>query len=197
MTKAHTASTTARAFLAVATLAGTSLLGISAATAHDELISTNPADGSSLSQAPRQLELTFSGNIMQMDGANQVRVTNAAGEDVTQGDPQVKGTSVTQGLTAGDEDETYTVAWRVVSSDGHPIQGTLTYDVGQGASTDAGSTVTATNPSSSAASNAAVSDPVASATEGLSTPMKIVLAVVAAAALGTALTVVLAKTKRK
>lgn len=185
--------TKARTFLALATLTATSMLGMNTANAHDELVSTNPETGSSLTEAPHQLELTFSGDIMEMDGANQIRVTNSAGENITQGDPEVKGKTVTQGLTAGNEDDTYTVAWRVVSSDGHPIQGTLTYEVGQGASTDAEPSVTAANSSSSAASKAAASDPVASATEGLSTPMKVALV----AALGAALTVALAKTKRK
>lgn len=197
MTRAHSASTLARTFLAVATLVGTSLLGVNAASAHDELVSTNPADGASLTEAPRQLKLSFSGDIMDMDGANQVRVTNAAGDNVAQGNPEVKGTNITQELAAGNGDDTYTVTWRVVSSDGHPIQGTLTYQVAQGA-TPTGEAAAATSsavPETAKAS--AASDPVSSAAEGLSTPMKAILAVVAAVALGAALTVVLAKTKRK
>lgn len=203
MFKARTASPTTRTLVATAALAAGSLLGMNPATAHDELVSTNPTDGATLTEAPASLELTYSGDIMDVDGANQVRVTNAAGESVTDGDPEVDGTVVTQDLATAAADDTYTVTWRVVSSDGHPIQGTFTYTVGQGGSTTSATTQAATTgaaePSAenTGTSTPAASDPVNQASEGLSTPLKVVLALVAVAALGSALVVVLAKTKRK
>ncbi|WP_237209654.1 copper resistance CopC family protein [Rothia nasimurium] len=203
MFKARTASPTTRTLMATAALAAASLLGMNPATAHDELVSTNPTDGATLTEAPASLELTYSGDIMDVDGANQVRVTNAAGESVTDGDPEVDGTVVTQDLATAAADDTYTVTWRVVSSDGHPIQGTFTYAVGQGGSATSATTQAATTgaaePSAenTGTSTPAASDPVSQASEGLSTPLKVVLALVAVAALGSALVVVLAKTKRK
>lgn len=203
MFKARTASLITRTLVAVAALAAGSLLGMNPAAAHDELVSTNPTDGATLTEAPASLELTYSGDIMDVDGANQVRVTNAAGESVTDGDPEVDGTVVTQDLATAAADDTYTVTWRVVSSDGHPIQGTFTYTVGQGGSTTSATTQAATTgaaePSAenTGTSTPAASDPVNQASEGLSTPLKVVLALVAVAALGSALVVVLAKTKRK
>lgn len=198
MPQAHLASTVARTFCALAALAGATLIGVNPAAAHDEIVSTNPAEGTSLAEAPRQLELTFSGEIMEMDGANQVRVTNAAGESVTQGEPEVKGKTVTQSLQTNTTDDTYTVAWRVVSSDGHPIQGTFTYDVGQGAPvTSSQPNVAAAETGDTATSSVGSADPVASSLAGLPTPLKVILAVVAAAALGASLTVVLAHNKRK
>lgn len=203
MFKARTASPTTRTLMATAALAAASLLGMNPATAHDELVSTNPTDGATLTEAPASLELTYSGDIMDVDGANQVRVTNAAGESVTDGDPEVDGTVVTQDLATAAADDTYTVTWRVVSSDGHPIQGTFTYTVGQGGSATSATTQAATTgaaePSAenTGTSAPAASDPVSQASEGLSTPLKVVLALVAVAALGSALVVVLAKTKRK
>lgn len=203
MFKARTASPITRTLAAVAALAAGSLLGMNPAAAHDELVSTNPTDGATLTEAPASLELTYSGDIMDVDGANQVRVTNAAGESVTDGDPEVDGTVVTQDLATAAADDTYTVTWRVVSSDGHPIQGTFTYTVGQGGSATSATTQAATTgaaePSAenTGTSAPAASDPVSQASEGLSTPLKVVLALVAVAALGSALVVVLAKTKRK
>lgn len=203
MFKARTASPITRTLVATAALAAGSLLGMNPAAAHDELVSTNPTDGATLTEAPASLELTYSGDIMDVDGANQVRVTNAAGESVTDGDPEVDGTVVTQDLATAAADDTYTVTWRVVSSDGHPIQGTFTYTVGQGGSTTSATTQAATTgaaePSAenTGTSTPAASDPVNQASEGLSTPLKVVLALVAVAALGSALVVVLAKTKRK
>lgn len=200
MFKAQTASPFNRALIATAALATASLLGMNPAAAHDELVSTNPADGATLTEAPASLELTYSGDIMDVDGANQVRVTNAAGESVTDGAADIDGKVVTQDLATAAADDTYTVTWRVVSSDGHPIQGTFTYTVGQGsssASSTEAATTGAAEPSAENTGTPAASDPVNQASEGLSTPLKVVLALVAVAALGSALTVVLAKTKRK
>ena len=203
MFKARTASPITRTLVATAALAAGSLLGMNPAAAHDELVSTNPTDGATLTEAPASLELTYSGDIMEVDGANQVRVTNAAGESVTDGAPDIDGKVVTQDLATAAADDTYTVTWRVVSSDGHPIQGTFTYTVGQGSkvadATTQAATTGAAEPSaeSTGTSAPAASDPVSQASEGLSTPLKVVLALVAVAALGSALVVVLAKTKRK
>lgn len=202
MFKAHSASPFTRTLVATAALAAASLLGATPASAHDELISTNPADGSTLTQAPASLELTYSGDIMDVDGANQVRVTNAAGDSVTDGEPEIDGAVVTQDLATAAADDTYTVTWRVVSSDGHPIQGTFTYTVGEGSTADSATTQAATTaaaePSAENTGSATTaSDPVSQAGQGLSTPLKLVLALVAVAALGSALTVVLVKTKRK
>lgn len=198
MFKAHSASPLTRTLVATAALAAASLLGATPASAHDELISTNPADGATLTQAPASLELTYSGDIMDLDGANQVRVTNAAGDSVTDGEPEIDGTVVTQDLATAAADDTYTVTWRVVSSDGHPIQGTFTYIVGEGSAADSATTQAATTAAAEpSAENTGSADPVSQAGQGLSTPLKLVLALVAVAALGSALTVVLVKTKRK
>ena len=106
------------------------------ASAHDELVRTNPESGASLEKAPTTLELTFSGNIQ--DIGSEVRVTDSHGTDVTRGTLAVQNTKVSQPLReGGDTDETYTVTWRVVSQDGHPIEGTFTYSVGKGAETTA------------------------------------------------------------
>ncbi|MDO4821591.1 MAG: copper resistance protein CopC [Rothia sp. (in: high G+C Gram-positive bacteria)] len=202
MFKAQTASTLTRTLVATAALTAASLLGATPASAHDELISTNPADGATLTQAPASLELTYSGDIMDVDGANQVRVTNAAGDSVTAGEPEIDGAVVTQDLATAAADDTYTVTWRVVSSDGHPIQGIFTYTVGEGsaadnATTQATTTAAAEPSAENTGSATTASDPVSQAGQGLSTPLKLVLALVAVAALGSALTVVLVKTKRK
>ena len=106
------------------------------ARAHDELVSTNPEAGSSIAKAPTTLELTFSGNIQ--DIGSEVRVTDSHGTDITRGTLAVQKTKVSQPLReGGDTDETYTVTWRVVSQDGHPIEGTFTYNVGEGAGSTA------------------------------------------------------------
>ncbi|WP_237234381.1 copper resistance CopC family protein [Rothia nasisuis] len=185
-----TSGTRLRTLAATGAVAAATLLGANPAQAHDELLATNPADGSTLAQAPAELELTYSGDIMDVDGANQVRVTNAAGDSVTSGDPEIDGTAIRQPLSTSAAEGTYTVTWRVVSSDGHPIQGTFTYTVGDASAATASAEPSAEN-TDSASTSSADTDPVSQATGGLPMPLKIVLVLVAVAALGSVLTVVL------
>lgn len=137
--------------LAAATAAAALLALPAPAWAHDTLISSDPADGAQMDEAPEEIELTFSGDLQDVGTA--VQVTDSSGADVTDGDPVLNGPTVAQAVTPpgepaggtdGGTEETYTVVWRVVSSDGHPIEGTFTYDVGQGAgATDDASAVPA------------------------------------------------------
>lgn len=185
-----TSGTRLRTLAATGAVATATLLGVNPAQAHDELLATNPTDGATLTQAPAELELTYSGDIMDVDGANQVRVTNAAGDSVTSGDPEIDGTAIRQPLSTSAAEGTYTVTWRVVSSDGHPIQGTFTYTVGDAQAASASAEPSVENTDSTSTSSAAT-DPVSQATGGLSTPLKILLGLVAVAALGSVLAVVL------
>ena len=109
-------------------------LGLVPAAAHDEVLSTSPEQGAVLESAPEQIELSYSGEIM--DIGHQVLVTGPEGQSVTEGPLERDGSQVVQPLAeAGSEEGTYQVVWRVVSSDGHPIEGTYTYQVGDGADT--------------------------------------------------------------
>lgn len=104
------------------------------ASAHDELVGVSPEPGAVLETAPEQIELTFTGEVL--DIGPRVSVTDSEGRSVTDGPLEQDGNHVSQPLTdEGTEDETYHVVWRVVSSDGHPIEGTFDYEVGQGSGT--------------------------------------------------------------
>ena len=102
------------------------------ALAHDALVSTDPEDGAVV-EAPEQLTLTFSGEIAQV-GATVV-ATDADGESVATGDPQVQGVSVVQPLASDLPAGDYEVVWRVTSHDGHPISGAFDFTVTGGAPT--------------------------------------------------------------
>lgn len=123
--------------LRVAAASSLAILGLGLmgpAQAHDELVSSTPEQNSSLQEAPPDIELTYSGELTQVEGATQVRVTDSEGKEVTNGAPAVKGKTVVQKIAGhGTNDDTYTVTWRVVSSDGHPIQGSYELTVGEGA----------------------------------------------------------------
>jgi copper transport protein len=97
------------------------------ASAHAELIDTDPAEGSVLEAAPDVVRLTFNEPVRGVpDG---VQVFDAEGEPIASSSH----TSDTDLLVTLDDDitdGTVVVAWRVVSVDGHPIAGTLSFSVG-------------------------------------------------------------------
>lgn len=103
--------------------------GAAPASAHDVLLSTDPADGSVLTEAPAQLTLTFSADLTTGEGATAVQVTDGAGTAVPLDAPIVEGPTVTQPLPADLANGAYTVQWRVLSSDTHPISGEFAFTV--------------------------------------------------------------------
>ena len=113
---------------AAALLSAGGFIVASPASAHDELVSSDPAADASLEALPAQLTLTFSAEIADDEGASQVQVTDAAGTVHTSGSPAVTDNVLTQPLQ-GAASGAVTVLWKVVSSDGHPISGEFAFTV--------------------------------------------------------------------
>jgi len=151
----HTRHPFASVAALIALLLGAALAMIGApAYAHDELIGSSPAAGSEVAQLPDEITLTFSGVLLDEAGTTQVVVTDASGTDLTDGDPTLDGTKLTQPLAAGTAASgIVTVTWRVVSSDGHPVSDQFTFTVAGGADT------TPTESSPAEASPAATATP--------------------------------------
>ncbi len=100
----------------------------SPAHAHDELVGSDPAAGSTLDALPAELTLTFSAEIADDEGASVVEVTDAAGTTLVAGAPTAHDNVLTQPLE-GAASGAVTVRWKVVSSDGHPISGEFSFAV--------------------------------------------------------------------
>lgn len=94
------------------------------ASAHAALESVSPADGATLTKAPTQVVLTFGEDIATIGSV--VKVTGPQGSAVS-GAVVVKGPKVTQALSADLVSGAYTVTFRVVSADGHPVSGTTRF----------------------------------------------------------------------
>ncbi|MHA7210916.1 copper resistance CopC family protein [Arthrobacter sp. MDT1-65] len=111
-----------------------------AANAHDDLSGTAPAEGATVEVLPPSLELTFS-NVPSGIGA-QVQVLDESGTDWADGPVAIVDRTATQPLRSGAPAGAFTVNWRVVSSDSHPIEGTFAFTAQQGSTTvpDAAST---------------------------------------------------------
>lgn len=115
--------------LCVALLLAAILAMPAPAQAHDTLLSTDPADGSTLETSPEEVTFTFSSDIL--DVSPLVRVSDEAGDEVAEIVPTVEGPTATATLDEPLAAGTYDIQWRVVSSDGHPIEGTLSLTVEQ------------------------------------------------------------------
>ena len=102
-------------------------VGLSAApaTAHDELVGTTPADGSTVDVAPDQVVLTFTEPAVAL--GTQVVVTGPDGSNLATGDVQLVGSTVVQALADLRPAGAYRVDWRVTSDDGHPVTGTFAF----------------------------------------------------------------------
>lgn len=131
-----------RAVTALATVVGAAvlLLGVAApALAHDGLVGTGPADGATLTVAPDVVELEFTGEPLPL--GTLVTVTGPGGTDVSSGDADIVGTTVTQAVDRDAPPGAYRVEWRSTSSDGHALSGTFEFTViagGEAAATGAG-----------------------------------------------------------
>ncbi|MFE7168943.1 copper resistance CopC/CopD family protein [Streptomyces sp. NPDC057616] len=112
--------------------------GAGAASAHASLTGSDPADGSVVRTAPKQVTLTFSESVTFPDGA--LRVLSPDNERVNPRGPEHadgKGNTARVALQGKLVQGTYTVAWRAISADSHPISGAFTFSVGKPSETTA------------------------------------------------------------
>ncbi|WP_417562837.1 copper resistance CopC family protein [Microbacterium sp.] len=149
-------------FLAAAALAAVAVLGVAGpAFAHDQLLSTDPANGSTVDALPAQVTLTFSDTVQNAGAeANQVKVMDASCKVLNDGALQIADNVVTQPI-AGDATGQVTVLWRVVSRDGHPVSDEFSFTVaGSGQAAASSATPCATDAASSDSSSTGSSDAV-------------------------------------
>jgi copper transport protein len=108
------------------------------ADAHAELLSTEPEAGAQLDAAPAQVVLHFSEAVGIRD--DLVRVLDASGDEVETGTPaHLPGEQSSVALALPPlEDGAYVVAYRVISSDSHPVGGAFTFRVGEAGAGGAG-----------------------------------------------------------
>ncbi|MFJ3839610.1 copper resistance CopC/CopD family protein [Streptomyces sp. NPDC090054] len=112
--------------------------GAGPASAHASLSGSDPADGVVLKTAPRQVTLTFTESVSFSD--DSLRVLSPDNERANPRPAQhADGKDNTARVELSDElpQGTYTVAWRVVSADGHPISGAFVFSVGKPSGTAA------------------------------------------------------------
>lgn len=129
----------ARAAVGLTLLPALVVAGAAPAAAHDELIRTAPAVGETATTAPSEVSLTFSGELIDGEGIqNLVQVRDADGNQWQSAAGTVDGSTFSAPLCEGLPNGDYEVAYRVVYSDGHSEERSFDFAVDDPAAPAAG-----------------------------------------------------------
>ncbi len=101
------------------------LLGAEPAFAHARVISSDPVDGASLDSGPQRVSLTFNESLTP--GFNTVTVVGPDGLRYESGDVALGGPTVSIGVAPLGPAGRYEIGYRVISADGHPVTGSVTF----------------------------------------------------------------------
>lgn len=147
------------------------------ASAHTELASSTPANGAVLATAPAAVSFTFDEPLLP--GVDTISINDADGQNVSSTSVEPRGNTVSTNWPAGLPAGTYQVAYRIVSGDGHPVTGAITFSYG----------VAGSAPSAGVA-------PAESSSSGLAASLLLTIAVLAVIAIAGVLIVVLLRRGR-
>jgi len=111
------------------------------ASAHDSLKKSTPAANAVVSGLA-EIELEFSAHV----SFPVIVLHDAAGRRFESGTPRVTDSTVVEGVAGPLPPGGYTIAWRVVSSDGHPIEGEIPFVVGSSSVASAGGAAPSATP---------------------------------------------------
>ncbi|MEU8040636.1 copper resistance CopC family protein [Streptosporangium sp. NPDC049078] len=127
----------------------------SPALAHDRLKSSDPAKGAKV-ESLEEVKLTFSASVRFPNV-----VVRSGDETYQDGKPVADGPVVTQKVKGDLPPGAYVIAYRVVSSDGHPIEGEIPFTLLGSAEPSPSPSSASPEPAESAESTVAESTPVA------------------------------------
>ena len=113
------------------------------ASAHDYVVSSTPAAGSTVDSPPTAASITFNDVILDLSGtgsSNVLEVTDAAGLHYEDGCSTTSGPTLTAGVALGAPGD-YTMTYQAVSADGHTVSDAVpfTYAPAAGAAEGVGS----------------------------------------------------------
>jgi len=105
------------------------LLGTGTAFAHDILISSDPANRASLATGPSKVSLTF--DLPVKESFSTITVVGPDGNHYEGGPSTVDGSTVSSPVQPLGPVGTYTIGYRIVSDDGHPVSGAIRFSLTQ------------------------------------------------------------------
>lgn len=116
-----------RRLAVAALLAGLAVVGLAPpAFAHDVLVGSDPAAGAQVATGPAQVRLDF--NAPVQTGPDTITVIGPGGGHYERSEAAtVAGNSVSTAVAPLGPAGAYTIGYRVISADGHPVQGEVTF----------------------------------------------------------------------
>lgn len=116
-----------RRLLVPIVLAGLAVFGFATpALAHNVLVGSNPASGSSVASGPSEVQLDFDAPVQF--GANYLTVIGPDGNHWEKTDnATVKGDSVATAVAPLGAAGVYKIGYRIISADGHPVSGEVSF----------------------------------------------------------------------
>lgn len=95
--------------------------------AHSKLESSTPAADAKITESVKEVNLSFNENIDE--NLSTLKVKNAQGEEVEVSEVKVSQNTMAGTLAAPLPSGSYTVEWKIVGGDGHPVDGTYAFEV--------------------------------------------------------------------
>ena len=128
-----------RKLLIALCLAGLAFLSSPIASAHGEIVSTFPEQYTNATPIPTQVWIEFDGNLQTLDGQaiNTIDVVDSTGLTVSYGDQIIEGGKISTKLSGQSAPGVFTVNYRIVSEDGHPVEGSYTFNASPNFADDA------------------------------------------------------------
>lgn len=103
------------------------LVAAGSTSAHTQLVATDPADGTILAEPPSIVTLTFNEPVDPVDAGFVLVDASGSSQTVRHSGP---GDRITVTLPPDLGEGTVTLGWRVISADGHPVAGGLSFSIG-------------------------------------------------------------------
>jgi methionine-rich copper-binding protein CopC len=103
-----------------------------ASVAHTEFVSSDPAAGTVVDSWPTEISVIFNEDLITVgdEKSNFLVVNNAAGDQISSDDEVVIGSEIKVSLEPNSIKGPVLVYYRVVSADGHPVEGEYTFNFG-------------------------------------------------------------------
>ena len=104
-----------------------------AAFAHGEMVQATPAVDSNVVTAPSEVSIEFDGKlqIIGNTNVNSIEVTDNQGQLISSPTSVVEGNKISTKLQLTDITGLVSVHYRIVSEDGHPVEGDYSFTVGE------------------------------------------------------------------
>jgi methionine-rich copper-binding protein CopC len=103
------------------------------AFAHGEMVQASPAVDSNVLAAPTEVSIEFDGKlqIIGNTNVNSIEVTDNQGQLISSPTSVVEGNKISTKLQLTDITGLVSVHYRIVSEDGHPVEGDYSFTVGE------------------------------------------------------------------